>query len=116
MGTGAVIQRHGSSLGIGPDSSRIQLIDKNTPGVVRTIEVGANSHFPEYTARGDRLVVYDARTFDRVETVRTEVPAGVSPRVRAPRVGWTCGVGLDAALRHRHGRSAQPRGRRGRCR
>lgn len=84
-------------VGLGPDSRKIQLIDKQSLEVVRTITVGGHSHFPEYTARGDffyvsagyggnRVVVYDSRTLKRVRSISMEVPAGVFSRLRARAV------------------------------
>jgi DNA-binding beta-propeller fold protein YncE len=88
-------------VGRGPTASNIQLIDKQTLEVVRTIDVGGHSYFPEYTARGDylyvsagyagdRLVVYRAGSMEKVETHAIEAPAGIFSRSRA-----RAGVGLQ---------------------
>jgi len=87
-------------VGSGDPASRIQLIDKETLSVSRTLDVGGHSHFPEYTARGDylyvsagylgdSLVVYDAESLEPVETFDIEVPAGIfsHSRARAAVVG-----------------------------
>jgi len=101
-------------VGTGPNASKIQLIDKESLEVRRTITVSGalgHSHFPEYTARGDylyvsagvggdrssgydgdRLVIYDARTLKKVKTESMEVPAGVFSHLRARAVV----VGLEA--------------------
>ncbi len=95
-------------VGTGPNANKIQLIDKDSLEVVRTIEVAgalAHSHFPEYTARGDffyvsaryrgdrslgapagQLVIYDSHTLAEVKSIRVDVPAGVFSRVRARTV------------------------------
>jgi mono/diheme cytochrome c family protein/DNA-binding beta-propeller fold protein YncE len=102
-------------VGSGPAANKIQLIDKDTLEVVRTLTVASamgHSHFPEYTARGDyfyvsagyggdrtagtsgdRLVIYDARSLKQVKSVPMEIPAGIFSRLRARTVV----VGYDAA-------------------
>ena len=104
-------------VGPGPAANKIQLIDKNTLNVVKTLTVAGttgHSHFPEYTARGEyfyvsarqsgdltagrdggRLVIYNARTLKKVKTVPMEVPAGVFSHVRARTVV----VGLESTPR-----------------
>ena len=101
-------------VGTGPAANKIQLIDKQTLTVVRTLTVAGtlgHSHFPEYTARGEyfyvsarqggdrtagrdsgQLVIYDAHTLKQVKTVPMEVPAGVFSHVRARTVV----VGLES--------------------
>jgi nitrite reductase (NO-forming)/hydroxylamine reductase len=87
-------------VGSGARESMIQLIDKKTLSVARTIDVGGHSHLPEYTARGDflyvsagykgdKLVIYDARTLNRVRSFSMEVPSGIFSysRARTPVVG-----------------------------
>lgn len=95
-------------VGTGPNANKIQMIDKNTLEVVRTLTVAdplAHSYFPEYTARGDYLYVsaryrgdrsigphagwlaiYDARTLAEVKTIGVDVPGGVFSRMRARTV------------------------------
>jgi DNA-binding beta-propeller fold protein YncE len=84
-------------VGLGPDSRKIQFIDKQSLEVVGTITVSGHSHFPEYTARGDflyvsagyggnRVVVYDSNTLKKVKTISVQVPAGVFSRLRARAV------------------------------
>ena len=66
----------------------IQLIDKNTLEVVKTLDVGGHAYFPEYSAdgkylyvsagySGDEVVVYDANTLAKVATISMESPAGI---------------------------------------
>jgi DNA-binding beta-propeller fold protein YncE len=103
-------------VGTGPDANKIQFIDKQTLEVVKTLTVAGtlgHSHFPEYTARGDylyvsaayrgdrtsgyegdRLVIYDARTLEKVKTEAIEVPAGVFSHLRARTV--VVGLGRTA--------------------
>lgn len=89
-------------VGKGPDTGKIQLIDKRSLEVVRTITVGGHSQFPEYTSdgrhlyvsagyRGNRLVIYDARTWRRVRSVAMEAPAGIFSHRR----GRAVAIGLE---------------------
>ena len=77
----------------GKNAGKIQAIDKNTLEVVKTIEVGGHSHFPEFTADGkylyvsagywgNKLVIYDGATLEKVTEVDMEVPAGIFSHVR----------------------------------
>jgi nitrite reductase (NO-forming)/hydroxylamine reductase len=72
----------------------IQLIDKNTLEVAKTLDVGGHAYFPEYNAAGDRLyvsagyngdevVAFDAKTLERVASIPMESPAGIFSRARA---------------------------------
>jgi len=89
-------------VGLGSRAQDIQLIDKKSLEVVRTIKVGGHSHFPEYTARGDylyvsagygggKVVVYRSSDFKKVKTLWMEVPAGIFSHLRARIVT----IGLD---------------------
>ena len=80
-------------VGTGPHADKIQLIDKESLEVAKTIAVGGHSHFPEYTARGDylyvsagyqgdKVVIYKSDTFERVTDFSMEVPAGIFSHVR----------------------------------
>ena len=80
----------------GKHAGKIQAIDKKTLEVVKTIEVGGHSHFPEFTAdgkyvyvsagyAGNKLVIYDGQTLEKVKEVEMEVPAGIFAHVR-PRI------------------------------
>jgi mono/diheme cytochrome c family protein/DNA-binding beta-propeller fold protein YncE len=95
-------------VGKGPVADKLQVIDKETLEVVRTLTVPGtfgHSHFPEYTARGThlyvsarsggdwsvgrdvgRLAIYDARTLSLVKTLPIEVPAGVFSHRRSRAV------------------------------
>lgn len=66
----------------------VQLIDKKTLEVVKTLDVGGHAYFPEYSAdgkylyvsagySGDEVVVYDSHTLQKVATVPMESPAGI---------------------------------------
>jgi DNA-binding beta-propeller fold protein YncE/cytochrome c553 len=66
----------------------IQLIDKNSLEVVKTLDVGGHAYFPEYSAdgkflyvsagySGDEVVVYDSNTLAKVATISMESPAGI---------------------------------------
>jgi nitrite reductase (NO-forming)/hydroxylamine reductase len=66
----------------------IQLIDKKTLDVVKTLEVGGHAYFPEYSAdgkflyvsagySGDEVVVYDSVSLQKVASVPMESPAGI---------------------------------------
>ncbi|POZ52341.1 cytochrome C [Methylovulum psychrotolerans] len=66
----------------------IQLIDKKTLEVVKTLDVGGHAYFPEYSAdgkflyvsagySGDEVVVYDATTLAKVASISMESPAGI---------------------------------------
>jgi len=103
-------------VGVGPNASKLQFIDKDTLQVVRTIDVAGtltHSHFPEYTARGDffyvsarysgdrrlgspggRVVVFDSHSLAEVKSIPVDVPAGVFSRVRARTVV----IGLQPTL------------------
>jgi mono/diheme cytochrome c family protein/DNA-binding beta-propeller fold protein YncE len=100
-------------VGTGPVADKLQVIDKETLEVVRTLTVPGtfgHSHFPEYTARGThfyvssrsggdwtvghdrgRLAIYDARTLQLVKSLPLEVPAGVFSQRRSRAVA----VGLE---------------------
>jgi len=81
----------------GAEAGKIQLIDKETLEIVKTIDVGGHSHFPEYSANGkylyvsagyagDKVVIYDAQTLEKVKEVSMEVPAGIFAQVRPKNV------------------------------
>ena len=66
----------------------VQLIDKKTLDVVKTLDVGGHAYFPEYSAdgkflyisagySGDEVVVYDSNTLEKVASVAMESPAGI---------------------------------------
>ncbi len=66
----------------------IQLIDKKTLEVVKTLDVGGHAYFPEYSAdgkflyvsagySGDEVVVYDANSLAKVASIGMESPAGL---------------------------------------
>jgi mono/diheme cytochrome c family protein/DNA-binding beta-propeller fold protein YncE len=71
----------------------VQLIDKKTLEVVKTLDVGGHAYFPEYSAdgkflyisagyNGDEVVVYDSITLQKVASVPMESPAGIFSRGR----------------------------------
>jgi nitrite reductase (NO-forming) / hydroxylamine reductase len=66
----------------------IQLIDKKTLDVVKTLDVGGHAYFPEYSAdgkflyvsagySGDEVVVYDSTSLQKVASIAMESPAGL---------------------------------------
>ena len=66
----------------------VQLIDKKSLEVVKTLDVGGHAYFPEYSAdgkflyvsagySGDEVVVYDAKSLEKVASVAMESPAGI---------------------------------------
>ncbi len=66
----------------------IQLIDKKSLEVVKTLDVGGHAYFPEYSAdgkflyvsagySGDEVVVYDSASLQKVATIPMESPAGI---------------------------------------
>ncbi len=72
----------------------IQLIDKKTLEVARTLDVGGHAYFPEYNASGkllyvsagytgDEVVAFDSNTLERVASFPMESPAGIFSRARA---------------------------------
>jgi nitrite reductase (NO-forming)/hydroxylamine reductase len=72
----------------------IQLIDKNTLEVAKTLDVGGHAYFPEYNAsgkllyvsagyNGDEVVAFDSNTLERVASFPMESPAGIFSRARA---------------------------------
>jgi nitrite reductase (NO-forming)/hydroxylamine reductase len=72
----------------------IQLIDKNTLEVAKTLDVGGHAYFPEYNAsgkllyvsagyNGDEVVAFDSHTLERVASFPMESPAGIFSRARA---------------------------------
>ena len=74
-------------------ASQIQLIDKQTLEVVRTLEAGGHAFFPEYTRDGkylyvsagyygDRIRIYDSKTLELVAEHKMESPAGIFSRAR----------------------------------
>lgn len=71
----------------------IQLIDKKSLEVVKTLDVGGHAYFPEYSAdgqylyvsagyAGDEVVVYDSHSLKKVASVQMESPAGIFSRGR----------------------------------
>jgi len=71
----------------------IQLIDKKSLKVVKTLDVGGHAYFPEYSAdgkflyvsagyAGDEVVVYDSHSLKKVASVQMESPAGIFSRGR----------------------------------
>lgn len=71
----------------------IQLIDKKSLEVVKTLDVGGHAYFPEYNAdgkflyvsagyAGDEVVVYDSTSLKKVASVQMESPAGIFSRGR----------------------------------
>jgi nitrite reductase (NO-forming)/hydroxylamine reductase len=71
----------------------IQLIDKKTLEVAKTLDVGGHAYFPEYSAdgkflyvsagySGDEVVVYDSINFNKVASIGMESPAGIFSRGR----------------------------------
>jgi mono/diheme cytochrome c family protein/DNA-binding beta-propeller fold protein YncE len=71
----------------------IQLIDKKTLEVVKTLDVGGHAYFPEYSAdgkflyvsagySGDEVVVYDSTSLKEVASIPMESPAGIFSRGR----------------------------------
>ncbi|MCK9396660.1 MAG: nitrite reductase [Methylobacter sp.] len=66
----------------------VQLIDKKTLEVVKTLDVGGHAYFPEYSAdgkflyvsagySGDEVVVYDSSSLQKIASVSMESPAGI---------------------------------------
>lgn len=66
----------------------IQLIDKKSLEVVKTLDVGGHAYFPEYSAdgkflyvsagySGDEVVVYDSVSLQKVASISMESPAGI---------------------------------------
>ncbi len=71
----------------------VQLIDKKTLEVVKTLDVGGHAYFPEYSAdgkllyisagyNGDQVVAFDSITLQQVATFPMESPAGIFSRGR----------------------------------
>jgi len=71
----------------------IELIDKNTLEVVRKVDVGGTTGYPEYTRdgrflyvgagyMGDHLRIYDSKTFEMVAEPRVIAPAGTFAHAR----------------------------------
>jgi len=92
-------------VGTGPDADKIQLIDKETLTVVKTVTVGGHSHFPEYTAngkylyvsagyQGDKVGIYKSDTMEKVKEIPIEDPAGIFSHVR-PKIVT---IGLEKSL------------------
>ena len=66
----------------------VQLIDKKTLEVVKTLDVGGHAYFPEYSAdgkflyisagySGDEVVVYDSTSLEKIASIAMESPAGI---------------------------------------
>lgn len=71
----------------------IQLIDKKSLQVVKTLDVGGHAYFPEYSAdgkylyvsagyTGDEVVAYDSVSLKKVASIPMESPAGIFSRGR----------------------------------
>lgn len=88
-------------------AAHIQLIDKQSLEVVRTLDAGGHAFFPEYTRNGqylyvsagyygDRLRVYDSKTLALVAEHKMESPAGIFSRARTQWIS----VGLPATRKN----------------
>ncbi|MGR8981591.1 MAG: cytochrome D1 domain-containing protein [Gammaproteobacteria bacterium] len=66
----------------------VQLIDKKTLEVAKTLDVGGHAYFPEYSAdgkflyvsagyNGDEVAVYDSTSLQKVAAIPMESPAGI---------------------------------------
>jgi len=66
----------------------IQLIDKKSLEVIKTLDVGGHAYFPEYSAdgkflyvsagySGDEVVVYDSTSLAKIASIPMESPAGL---------------------------------------
>lgn len=88
-------------------ASQIQLIDKQTLEVARTLDAGGHAFFPEYTRDGkylyvsagyygDRLRIYDSKTLALVAEHKMESPAGIFSRARTQWIS----VGLPPTRKH----------------
>ncbi|MEY4767436.1 MAG: hypothetical protein RL637_75 [Pseudomonadota bacterium] len=66
----------------------VQLIDKKTLSVVKTLDVGGHAYFPEYSAdgkflyisagyNGDEVAVYDSVSLKKIAAIPMESPAGI---------------------------------------
>ena len=77
-----------------PRARNIQLIDKSTLEVAKTLDVGGHAYFPEYSANGkelfvsagytgDEVVVFNSSTLERITSFPMESPAGIFSRGRA---------------------------------
>ena len=71
----------------------IQLIDKKSLEVVKTLDVGGHAYFPEYSAdgkflyisagyAGDEVIVYDSNSLKKTANIQMESPAGIFSRGR----------------------------------
>ena len=71
----------------------VQLIDKKSLEVVKTLDVGGHAYFPEYSAdgkflyisagyAGDEVIVYDSTTLKKIANIQMESPAGIFSRGR----------------------------------
>lgn len=71
----------------------VQLIDKSSLEVVKTLDVGGHSHFPEYNRdgrylyvsagyAGDKVRIYDSKTLELVAEHKMQVPAGIFAHAR----------------------------------
>ncbi|WP_428354588.1 cytochrome D1 domain-containing protein [Methyloprofundus sp.] len=71
----------------------IQLIDKKSLEVVKTLDVGGHAYFPEYSAdgkylyisagyAGDEVIVYDSTSLKKTANIPMESPAGIFSRGR----------------------------------
>jgi len=71
----------------------VQLIDKKSLEVVKTLDVGGHAYFPEYSAdgkslyisagyAGDEVKVYDSTSLKQTGSIKMESPAGIFSRGR----------------------------------
>jgi len=88
-------------------ASQIQLIDKQSLEVVKTLDAGGHAFFPEYTRDGKylyvsagyyggRIRVYDSKTLQLVAEHKMESPAGIFSRARTQWIS----VGLPPTRKH----------------
>jgi protein NirF len=81
-----------------PDNGKVQVIDTESGGVVRTLEPGRAVLHMEFTPRGeavwisarddDRVIVYDTATLEPVAQLAVDKPSGIFFTIRAGRIGF----------------------------
>lgn len=80
-----------------PDNGTVQVIDALTRQVKRTLHPGAGILHMEFTPRGrevwlsarddDRVVIHDARTYEKLGEIEARAPSGIFFTARAHRTG-----------------------------
>lgn len=82
---------------VGKNGDLIQVIDMKTQEVIKTLNPGKGATHPQFTAKGrnvyislmdeDKVVVYDANTFEKIKEFKAKTPSGIFSTERVYKFG-----------------------------